>query len=466
GETDGPMELIKPRKAGGPKATAFIYIMMGLDNIGFVANMASMVLYIMLIIKFDVPGAATATINYLGTAFMLTLLGGFISDTYMNRLNTCLVFGAFELMGYILIVIQAHSEKLHPKPCSESRCVKGGQAVMFYASFYFLAIGAGGIRGSVPALGADQFDPKDGKEQKQLASFFNWFLLSITVGAVIGVTFIVYITLKRDGIKDSSYHWLLDKSAIVHEGLKPEKWRVCTVTQVEEVKIITRMMPIFLSVIIMNTCFAQLQTLSVQQEVLMNPRIGSFNVPADSIPVIPLFFVCCSNTCLRNQLCSSLSKDHWPSKWHNSSSESGGWASSIWYINGYRRNHRSERRDEFVNDGHKISLFWLAIHYGVFGIADMFTLVGLMEFFYTEAPVTLKSLSTSFSWLSLSIGYFLSSVFVDLINSISSKLTKNKMGWLEGRDMNTNHVDLFYWFLAMLSVLNFANCLYWANWYK
>jgi peptide/histidine transporter 3/4 len=33
-----------------------------------------------------------------------------------------------------------------------------------------------------------------------------------------------------------------------------------------------------------------------------------------------------------------------------------------------------------------ISLFWLSFQYGIFGIADMFTIVGLLEFFYKEAP--------------------------------------------------------------------------------
>lgn len=96
----------------------------------------------------------------------------------------------------------------------------------------------------------------------------------------------------------------------------------------------------------------------------------------------------------------------------------------------------------------------------------MFTLVGLMEFFYKEAPTDMRSLSTSFSWLSLSIGNYLSSVFVDIINSVTGKLTKNKMGWLEALDMNKNHVDLFYWFLAILSIINFANYLFWVKWCK
>lgn len=89
-----------------------------------------------------------------------------------------------------------------------------------------------------------------------------------------------------------------------------------------------------------------------------------------------------------------------------------------------------------------------------------------MEFFYSEAPVGMRSLSTSFSWLSLSIGYYLSSVFVEVINSVTSRYTKSKRGWLQGLDMNKNHVELFYWFLAILSVVNFGNYVFWAKWYK
>lgn len=80
--------------------------MMGLDNVGFVANMVSLVLYFLFVMHFDLSGSATTTTNYLGTTFLLTLVGGFISDTYMNRLNTCLLFGAIQLLViYILVAV-------------------------------------------------------------------------------------------------------------------------------------------------------------------------------------------------------------------------------------------------------------------------------------------------------------------------------------------------------------------------
>jgi MFS family permease len=99
-----------------------------------------------------------------------------------------------ELQGYALLVIQSHSLKLQPELCGEQSCLHGTKALLFYASIYLLALGGGGIRGCVPALGGDQFDDKIPKERIQLASFFNWFLFSITIGATLGVTFVVYVS--------------------------------------------------------------------------------------------------------------------------------------------------------------------------------------------------------------------------------------------------------------------------------
>lgn len=126
-----------------------------------------------------------------------------------------------------------------------------------------------------------------------------------------------------------------------------------------------------------------------------------------------------------------------------------------------------KRRNAALKDPLKpISLFWLSYQYGIFGIADMFTLVGLMEFFYREAPAGMKSLSTSFAWISLSLGNFLSSVLVQAINGVSKRIAPSKQGWLHGADINKNNLNLFYWFLAVLSMLNFFHYLYWASWYK
>ncbi|CAH1444167.1 unnamed protein product [Lactuca virosa] len=96
----------------------------------------------------------------------------------------------------------------------------------------------------------------------------------------------------------------------------------------------------------------------------------------------------------------------------------------------------------------------------------MFTLVGLLEFFYKEAPVGMRSLATSFTWISVSLGYFLSSVLVDIVNSVTKRVSPSKKGWINGLLLDNNNLNLFYWLLAVLSLINFAVYLLSAIKYK
>lgn len=199
----------------------------------------------------------------------------------------------------------------------------------------------------------------------------------------------------------------------------------------------------------------------------MNLKLGSFTVPAASIPVIPLLFLSILIPIYEFFFVPFARKitNHPSGVTQLQRVGVGLVLSSIsMAIAGIVE---VKRRDQGRKDPSKpISLFWLSFQYAIFGIADMFTLVGLLEFFYREAPETMKSLSTSFTYLSMSLGYFLSTVFVDVINAVTKRVTPSKQGWLHGLDLNQNNLNLFYWFLAILSCLNFFNFLYWANWYK
>lgn len=64
---------------------------------------------------------------------------------------------------------------------------------MLYAALYLTAIGNGGIKSSVSAFGADQFDEAHPKERLHMISFFNWFFFAISTGAFCAVTMLVYI---------------------------------------------------------------------------------------------------------------------------------------------------------------------------------------------------------------------------------------------------------------------------------
>ncbi|KAK6777537.1 hypothetical protein RDI58_024254 [Solanum bulbocastanum] len=523
----------KIKGKGGFRASSFIYGFVGLDNIGFVANMVSMVLYLSFKMHFDLSGSANTVTNLLGSTYLLSIIGGFISDTYLNRFNTIIIFGTAEILAWALMTIQARYSILQPK----SNSLEGGIAVLFYVSVCLLALGTGGVRGALPALGADQFDENNSKGA--VGKYFNWLLLSSVSGSAIGVTIIVWISTNKGWwmgflisfgttfigfiififgkpfyqlqlpaqtppltrilqvivtairnrklqlpdnpqqlyekdsdssdpkIAHTNQFRCLDKAAVVPKSVEITEWRVCTVSKVEEVKIVTRMLPIIGSTIIMNTCLAQLQTFSVQQGYRMNRHFGSFEVPAPSVPVIPLLFMCILIPIYDLLFVPFARKiTNHPSGITQLQRVGVGLVLSIISMGIAALVEIKRKTQSLKNPLQPLHVFWLSIQYAIFGIADMFTLVGMLEFFYKEAPVGMRSLSTSFTWISLSFGYFLSSAFVDIINSVTKRVSSSKKGWLDGQDLDQNNLQLFYWFLAILSCLNFINYIYWACWYK
>ncbi|KAJ6821151.1 putative protein NRT1/ PTR FAMILY 6.3 [Iris pallida] len=73
------------------------------------------------------------------------------------------------------------------------------------------------------------------------------------------------------------------------EASNQNKWQLSTLTDVEEVKLVIRMLPVWATTIMFWTIYAQMTTFSVSQATAMDRRIGrSFQIPAGSLTV---FFV-------------------------------------------------------------------------------------------------------------------------------------------------------------------------------
>ena len=104
------------------------------------------------------------------------------------------------------------------------------------------------------------------------------------------------------------------------------------------------------------------------------------------------------------------------------------------------------KRREAAENNVTLSVFWLVWQYLLLGVSDMLTLGGMLEFFYSEAPDSMRSISTALSWCSTSMGFFISSVLVTITNSVSGKFGQQ---WLGANDLNH----------TLLSILNFLNLL-------
>lgn len=74
---------------------------------------------------------------------------------------------------------------------------KPWQMLYLYVVLYVTAFGAAGIRPCVSSFGADQFDERSRDYKEHLDRFFNFFYLSVTVGAIVAFTAVVYIQIKH-----------------------------------------------------------------------------------------------------------------------------------------------------------------------------------------------------------------------------------------------------------------------------
>ena len=89
----------------------------------------------------------------------------------------------------------ASVEGLNPS-CDENGCEPTkSQVVVCFLALYLIALGTGGIKPCVSSFGADQFDANDEAEKKKKSSFFNWFYLSINVGALVASSVLVWIQM-------------------------------------------------------------------------------------------------------------------------------------------------------------------------------------------------------------------------------------------------------------------------------
>lgn len=94
-----------------------------------------------------------------------------------------------------LLTLSASIPGLKPECYKVSCHPTTSQSAVLFLALYIIALGTGGIKPCVSSFGADQFDETDDFERRKKSSFFNWFYLSINVGALIASSVLVWIQM-------------------------------------------------------------------------------------------------------------------------------------------------------------------------------------------------------------------------------------------------------------------------------
>ncbi|WVZ83702.1 LOW QUALITY PROTEIN: hypothetical protein U9M48_030823 [Paspalum notatum var. saurae] len=246
----------------------------------------------------------------------------------------------------------------------------------------------------------------------------------------------------------------LDKAA-VDDGDK-RAWSLCTVTQVEEAKIILRMLPIFLSSVLGNVPIPLLLALTVQQGATMDTRLGGTGtrIPPASLFIVPIVF----------QMLILVAYDRAFVPWlRRATGYAGGvthlqrvavgFVSSVMalataaVVEGRRRRRRSVAAPP-------MSVFWLTPQFFLLGLMDVTSFVGLLEFFYSEASAGTKSIGGAIVFCILGASSWLGSLLIQVVNHATAGRHGGSHGWLDGASLNASRLDLFYWLLATFALVS------------
>ncbi|KAJ6806553.1 protein NRT1/ PTR FAMILY 8.1-like [Iris pallida] len=258
----------------------------------------------------------------------------------------------------------------------------------------------------------------------------------------------------------------LDKEA---EGLA-NPWRLCTVTQVEELKILVRMFPIWATGIVFSAVYAQISTMFVEQGMVLDTAVGSFTIPPASLSTFDVFSVILWVPLYDRILVPIARRFTGKERGFSELQRMGiGLFISILAMAAAAlveiRRLQIAKADGLIHEKVAVpmSIFWQIPQYFLVGAAEIFTFIGQLEFFYDQSPDAMRSLCSAFSLLTTALGNYLSSFILTVVTSVTTR--GGKPGWIPD-NLNEGQLDYYFWLLAGLSFLNLLVYAYCAARYK
>ncbi|KAL0713602.1 hypothetical protein Bca4012_020580 [Brassica carinata] len=484
-------------KRGGWITFPFIIVtLLGLSitSFGVILN-----LIVFLIEEFNSKSIAAAQISIIfnGCLAMLPVVAAILTDSFFGDIPVILASTFISLLGIFLLTLIASLDYLRPGPCEMGSilCQSPSQFQLgiLYAALALVTMGTAGTRVTLASAGAiisataivytqDNASWKLGFGLCAAANLISFIIfisgkrlykLSKPMGSPFTslVRVLVAATVKRKAMISSKeedyYHQGIgekDKTTVVvpsksfrffnRAALQIEeesgdainnKWRLCSVQEVEDFKAVLRLVPLWLSIIFVSIPVGVQSSLMVLQALVMDRVLSPhFKVSAGSIQVIAIIFssifIIINNWLvypiyhkLTNKVMTPLQKI--------------GMGHVFTILSMAISAVVEAKRLKTVENEHLMPVLWLFPPLVILGINEAFQLPANTELFYGEFPESLRNTATSLTSLVIGVSYYLSTALIDLIQRTTA--------WLPD-DINHGRVDNVYWVLVIGGVLNFG----------
>ncbi|CAN6324429.1 unnamed protein product [Urochloa humidicola] len=244
----------------------------------------------------------------------------------------------------------------------------------------------------------------------------------------------------------------LDKAAAEDKGEQPEEegeWWLCTVSEVEGVKVLVRMLPIWATCVLYAASLGQMTTTFIQQGMAMDARLagGKFKVPAASLVSVEVVFMLLW-VALHDAAVLPLARRLTGHRGGLTQLQRMGVGRFLVVLALATAALVERRRLRASAATRTMSIAWQVPQFVLVAGSDVFCGIAQLEFFYGEAPAAMRSICSAFSFLALSLGFYVNSLVVTLVAAVTGR-----PGWL-APDLNEGHLDYYFWLWTVISVAN------------
>jgi len=250
----------------------------------------------------------------------------------------------------------------------------------------------------------------------------------------------------------------LDHAAIVvvvggESSPAASKWALCTRTDVEEVKQVVRMLPIWATTIMFWTIHAQMTTFSVAQAEVMDRALGGgsgFLIPAGSLTVFLIGSILLTVP-VYDRLLAPLAR-RLTGNPHGLTPLQRVFVGLLLSVAGMAVAALVERHRHVASaHGATLTVFLLMPQFVLVGAGEAFTYMGQLAFFLRECPKGMKTMSTGLFLSTCALGFFFSTLLVTIVHKVTAHAGRD--GWLAD-NLDDGSLDYFYWLLAVISAIN------------
>ncbi|MQM12717.1 hypothetical protein Taro_045634 [Colocasia esculenta] len=110
-----------------------------------------------------------------------------------------------------------------------------------------------------------------------------------------------------------------------------------------------------------------------------------------------------------------------------------------------------------------MSSLWFICQLVVAGVSEGFNIIGQVEFYYKQFPENMRSIAGSFFFCGMAIASYASGLMITVVHTTTGGAGKSD--WL-AEDLNKGKLDYFYFFVAGVATVNFFYFVTVARWYR